>query len=576
MKKIVKCSTYLVLIILTLVSFFFASKVNLTDKTTIWESLKFFTLIPPLVAITLAFLTKNIVLSLFFGIFSGTLLVSFVNVKNSIFVVIGNSFTNLISTIINSMADPWNAGILLQVMAIGGLIALISKMGGTYAIAQTLSKKAKSARSSQLITWILGLFVFFDDYANSLIVGPIMRPVTDKQKISREKLSFIVDATAAPIAGIAFVSTWIGYELSLIQSELTELPEKTSAYSIFIETIPYRFYNIFILIFVFATIILLKEFGPMFKAERRARLTGKLTDDNSTVPNIDENENLKSETLKNKYIWNAIIPILTLIITSFIGFYINGYNALEGEILQKVKETPLSLNSIRETYSNSDASVVLFMSAILAGIVAMVMGITQKVFDAKEAVDTWIEGWKSMMITVVILLLAWSIADIIKNQLAADEFLAVTLGNTIPAFFIPSVIFLLGSIISFSTGTSYGTMGILMPLAIPLASSASGGDMTLITASIGAVLTGAIFGDHCSPISDTTILSSMGTSCDHMDHVKTQLPYAIFIASISVIFGFLPAGFGISPIITLPIGFCIIILTLFFIGKSPVKRKENI
>jgi Na+/H+ antiporter NhaC len=572
MNKIINRITYFTLIILTVISFYVAYKTEVTDKNPLWESLKFFTLIPALVAIILSFLTKNILLSLFFGIFSGSLIVSFANIKGNIFQIIGSAFENVISTIINSMADPWNAGILLQVMAIGGLIALVSRMGGTYAIANLLSKKAKSARSSQFITWILGLLVFFDDYANSLIVGPIMRPVTDKQKISREKLAFIVDATAAPIAGIALVSTWIGYELSLIKSELNGLPVKTSAYSLFIDTIPYRFYNIFILCFIVITIILLKEFGPMLKAEKRARTKGKVIDENSTPLEIDEKMNIKPETFENKHILNAIIPISTLIITALVGFYINGYSVLEGDILKKVNEAPFSLYAIREAYSNSDASVVLFMSAVLAGIVAMIIGLSQKIFDTKEAIDTWIEGWKSMIITVVILLFAWSIADIIKNQLNADDFLAIALGNTIPAFIIPSVIFLLASIISFATGTSYGTMGILMPLAIPLANTASNGDMNLVIASIGAVLTGAIFGDHCSPISDTTILSSMGTSCDHIDHVKTQLPYSILIAVVSILVGFLPAGLGISPLITLPIGIGVLFGIMLLFGKKPLKN----
>lgn len=581
MKKYLAKLAYVALIVLSVISFVIAAKVQVTDEVLIWQALGWVTLLPPLVAIVLAFLTKNVILSLFFGVFSGTLLVGLATNKQGIISVLSDSFTNLIGTMVASMADSWNAGILLQVMAIGGLIALISKMGGTYAIAHALSRKAKTARSSQFITWLLGLFVFFDDYANSLIVGPIMRPVTDRQKVSREKLAFIVDATAAPIAGIALVSTWIGYELSLIKEEIPELPVVKSAYSIFIETIPFRFYNIFILAFIVITIILLREFGPMLKAETRARTTGKVIADGSTPLAVNETMNIKPSSTENTNIWNALIPILVLIVTALAGFYLNGYHAIEAaaaesgaemaELLSRIQASPLSVEAIRECYSSSDASIVLFMSAMLAGIVALLMGIGQKIYTVKEGIDTWVEGWKSMIITVIILLFAWSIADIIKNQLDTDMFLATSLGDSIPAFIIPSIIFILGSIISFATGTSYGTMGILMPLAIPLANTASGGDMNLIIAAIGAVLTGAIFGDHCSPISDTTILSSMGTSCDHIDHVRTQLVYALVVAGVSVLFGFLPAGLGLSPWISLPIGLVILFVIVRIFGKKPIQ-----
>ncbi|PKM52642.1 MAG: sodium:proton antiporter [Firmicutes bacterium HGW-Firmicutes-7] len=563
-------ATYFLLFVLILAAFFVSSQVTISETIPLWQSLGVWTLIPPFVAIVLAFLTKNVIISLATGVFSGTMMVSLVDNTN-VLKSIANAFTLMIETMVNSMADSWNAGILLQVMAIGGLIALVAKMGGTFAIAEKLSQKAKSARSSQFITWILGLFVFFDDYANSLIVGPIMRPVTDKQRISREKLAFIVDATAAPIAGIAIVSTWIGYELSLIQKELADLSITKSAYAIFLETIPFRFYNIFILAFIVFTIVLLKEFGPMYKAEKRARTTGKVIADGSTPLAIGENMDIKPSIGTKTNIWNAIIPIFVLMAASLLGFYFNGYGALDEATLEMVNSNPFSLAAIRECYSNSDASVVLFMAAMLAGIVAIVMGVLQKIFTVKDGVDTWIEGWKSMIITVVILLLAWSIADVIKNLLDADMYLANALSDTIPAFIVPTIIFILGSIISFATGTSYGTMGILMPLAIPLANGVSSGDMNLITVTIGAVLTGAIFGDHCSPISDTTILSSMGSSCDHIDHVKTQIVYALVVAGISILFGFLPAGLGVSSLITLPVGIVVVGATIYIFGK----RVEN-
>lgn len=574
--QLVKRVSYVILSALTLLAFVAAIRSDVSSADQIWEVLGAWTLLPPFLAIVLAFLTQNVIISLASGIFTGSLLVSFSLSKGGYLGNISEAFTGSMQTIISSMADSWNAGILLQVMCIGGLIALVSRMGGTHAIAEKLSEKADSVRSSQFITWILGLFVFFDDYANSLIVGPIMRPVTDKQKISREKLAFIIDATAAPIAGVALVSTWIGYELSLIQTELPSLNFKTSAYSMFLDTLPYRFYNIFILCLIVVTFILLREIGPMFYAEHRARTTGKVIAEGSTPMAVEEKMNIKPEDKYSSNIWNAIIPIGSLIVLSLLSFYFNGKAALEGEELEIVNASPFSLDAIRIAFSTSDASVSLFISAVLSSLIAMAMGMYQKIFNLKEAIDTWIEGWKSMIITVVILLLAWSIADIIKNQLNADEYLAHQLKNTVPVFLVPSIIFILGAGMSFATGTSYGTMGMLMPLAIPLANIASGGDKNLIIAAVGAVLTGAIFGDHCSPISDTTILSSMGSSCDHLDHVKTQLPYAIFIAVVSIVFGFLPAGFGVSPMITLPLGIVFIFLVFRIFGKRvPNAAKES-
>lgn len=566
-KKWIVLLSYLVLSLMVLTSFFIARATIVENPELIWKSLGILTLLPPFVAIVLAFLTQNVIISLTSGIITGSMLANLALNKASLVINVSDSFTSTIKTVVNSMSDPWNAGILLQCMSIGGLIALVSRMGGTQALAEKLSEKAGGVRSSQFITWFLGLFVFFDDYANSLIVGPIMKPVTDKQRISREKLSFIIDATAAPIAGIALVSTWIGYELSLIQEELPELGFQTSAYSIFLETIPYRFYNILVLALIVITIIMLREIGPMYRAEERARLTGKVLRDGATPMAVDENMNIKPNLPAKTNIWNAIIPIGSLVVISLLAFYFNGRGVLEGEDLEIVKKAPLSMDAIRICFSNSDASIVLFMSAVLSSIIAIIMGLWQRIFSLKEAIDTWIEGWKSMIITLVILLLAWSIADIIKNQLDADQFLANSLSTSLPAFLIPSIIFVLGAGISFATGTSYGTMGILMPLAIPLANAASGGNKELIIVSIGAVLTGAIFGDHCSPISDTTILSSMGSGSDHLDHVKTQLLYAIIVAVLSVVFGFLPAGLGVSPWICLLLALIVLIIIFRVFGK---------
>lgn len=517
------------------------------------------TLLPPLLAIILAFITKNVVFSLFIGALSGTYLLSLVN-ENFVNAIVG-SFIKFTDVALANMQDGWKAGIILQVLAIGGLIALVGKLGGAKAVAETLSKKAKTARSAQVITWFIGLLVFFDDYANSLIAGPIMRPVTDKMRVSREKLAFLVDATAAPIAGIVIISTWVGYELSLIKEAFTGVGMlNDTPFQIFISTIPYRFYNILMLIFVLFTAITLKEFGPMYKAERRARKTGKVLDSDARPMVADSAEFEPKEGTKLS-IWNAIIPIGTLIVFSFGGFYFNGLQGLGWEYPTNMS----NIEALGHIFGKADASIVIFQAALFAGIVAIAMGVLRKQFTLKEAIDTWVDGLKSLLITGVILLLAWSLSTTIDN-LGTRFFLTSNLEG-FPKFIAPSVIFVLGSVISFATGTSYGTMGILMPLAIPFA-IAVGGDYQFAIVCCSAVLTGAILGDHCSPISDTTILSSMGAACDHLDHVKTQLPYSIFVGFISIAFGYLPVGLGLPIYAVLPVSIVLLCLVSYMIGKK--------
>ncbi|SOB58995.1 Na+/H+ antiporter NhaC [Pseudodesulfovibrio profundus] len=522
------------------------------------------TLIPPLLAIILAFISKNVVLSLFAGVFSGCFMLDLKGFD--VYSAVIDGFLRLSSEILYSLADTWNAGIVLQVLAIGGLIALVSKMGGAQAIAEALSKWARTPRSSQFATWVMGLFIFFDDYANSLTVGPIMRPVTDKMRISREKLAFIIDATAAPIAGIALISTWVAYEVGLIRDGYQAIGVEANAYGIFVETIPYRFYNIFILAFIIFTIWMMREFGPMRKAELRARREGKVLADNATPMAAEESSSLKPADHVVPSVWSAILPIGTLIVTAFLGFYFNGYNAIDDPaLLATIDASPLSFTAMRECFGASDASVVLFQAALIAALVAIIMAVVKKVMPVKDAIETFVTGVKSMNITAVILLLAWSLSGVMK-ELGTAIYLVSVLSDALPPFLLPTIIFILGSIISFATGTSYGTMGILMPLAIPL-SFALNPDPNFVVLNVGSVLTGAIFGDHCSPISDTTILSSMGSACDHIDHVRTQLFYAVTVALVAIFAGYIPAGLGMPIYLTLPAGFIITALIVRFVGQ---------
>ena len=526
------------------------------------------TLLPPLVAIALAFITKETVLSLFIGVFVGEFMLC-VNDLNIISTAI-NAFLQLGTDIIGCMADPWNAGIVLQCLLIGGIIQLVTKMGGAKALADAFAKRANTPRKAQLFTWLLGLCVFFDDYANSLIVGPIMRPVMDKLHVSREKLAFVVDATAAPVAGIAIISTWIGLEISLIAAGFESVGvTNVTGFGIFLQTIPYRFYNIFILIFIVISALTLYEFGPMKKAEQAARARKESEEIIAPeAPGFDEVKPVEGIKLS---VWNAIIPIGTLIIGALIAFYWSGYTTILGgedqALITLMKTAPLSFDGIFQALSQSDASVALFQAALLASIVAIVMAVGEKILTMEEAISEWIGGMKTIVITGVILLLAWSLGTVIGNIGTADYLVGI-LSNALPAFIVPTLIFILGALISFATGTSYGTMSILMPLAIPLGWAISSGDMSFTIVCTSGVLTGAIFGDHCSPISDTTILSSMGTSCNHIDHVSTQMYYAIFVACVAIFIGYIPAGLGVPFYISLPVGIVVMYIGLKVLGEK--------
>ena len=526
------------------------------------------TLLPPLVAIILAFITKETVLSLFIGIFVG----EFMLCSNDLNIIstIVNAFLNLGSQVISCMADPWNAGIILQCLLIGGVIQLITKMGGAKALADAFAKRADTPRKAQLFTWILGLCVFFDDYANSLIVGPIMRPVMDKLKVSREKLAFVVDATAAPVAGIAIISTWIGLEISLIAAGFQSVGvTNVTGFGIFLQTIPYRFYNIFILIFIVISALTLYEFGPMKKAEQKAR--ARKEDEEIIVPEAPGFDEVKPVEGVKLSVWNAIIPIGTLIIGALIAFYWSGYTTILGgedqALITLMQTAPLSFDGIFQALSQSDASVALFQAALLASIVAIVMAVGEQILTIEDAISEWIGGMKTIVITGVILLLAWSLGGVI-GEVGTADYLVGILSSTIPAWIVPSLIFILGALISFATGTAYGTMSILMPLAIPLAWAVSTGDMSFTIVCTSGVLTGAIFGDHCSPISDTTILSSMGTSCNHIDHVQTQIYYAIFVAIVAIVFGYIPAGFGVPWYVCGVMGIIVMFIGLRILGEK--------
>ena len=347
-----------------------------------------------------------------------------------------------------------------------------------------------------------GLIIFFDDYANCLIVGNLMRPVTDKMRISREKLSFIVDATAAPVASIFIVSSWIGFEIGLIQDGLNAIGSTENAYSIFLQTIPYRFYPIAMLIFVFMVSYFERDFGPMLKAERRAVTTGKVSRDGVQIKNLEDTNDVLGEGTKARW-YNGIIPLLVFIAGTIIGLVFTGINSLH--------EQGITNYGIREIIGNSNSYLALLWSGFSSCIVAAIMIISQKILNLNETVEAWFNGVRSMFLALIILTLAWSIGAITKEMKTTDYIVGM-ISEAINPRYLPVIVFLACALTSFSTGTSWGTMAIMMPIVIPLAHSVSvlnnygSYDSTLILHGvISSVLAGAVFGDHCSPISDTTI-----------------------------------------------------------------------
>ncbi len=520
-------------------------------------------LLPPLLAIILAFVTKQVLISLSLGIFIGaTMLAGW------------NPFYGLLRTmdkyIVGSLADSWNAAIIIFLLSIGGMVGVINKMGGTLAVAEALGKKVKNPITAQLYTSILGVLVFFDDYANTLIVGPTMRPLTDKNRISKEKFSYIIDSTAAPVVGIALISTWVGYEIGVIRNIYQSLGIDANYYEVFLRTIPYSYYCIYSIIFVFALVIMQRDYGPMYSAEKRARTTGKLIADGARPMTSDEITNMEIKKGIKLKVSNAIAPILALVIVAFVGLWYNGYVALDGNV------EAFTLAGMRDCFGEADSSIVLLWASIISSIVAIIMGVVQKIFTIDEAMTSWVDGAKSMVIACMILVLAWSLGSV-TSDVGTANFLVGRVSSSMSFAILPIIIFIISGIISFATGTAWGTMAIVIPLAIPMANIfvQNGGDPHMLTITLGTVLSGAIFGDHCSPISDTTIMSSMASGSDHLDHVKTQMPYAITVAAISGLSYLLVGIFPIHPIIMLLIGLVIILGIVRYIGKS-VKDEDLI
>ena len=526
-------------------------------------------ILPPLIAILMALLFREVYTALFIGLLVGTTIIAYYQGYNLFIAVFKGLFAIIDTYIIESLMDRGHLSVIIFSMLIGAMVFLITRNGGTQGVVNILSRYAKSPRSGQLVTWFLGILIFFDDYANTLVVGNTMRPVTDRLNISREKLAYIVDSTAAPIAAIAFVTTWIGAELGYIQDGITAIGIEANAYNVFLNSLAYSFYPIFTLIFILFLIMRKVDFGPMLYAERRAR-TGDITSKNDTSEIKSDLISISAEGERTARWYNAVIPVMIIVVGAFSGLFYTGWDSEVWNSDSLGFTTKISL-----IIGNSDSYKALLWASISGVIVALLLTTIQKIMTLKESIESLMEGFKTMLTAVFILTLAWAIALITQHMHTAEFISHSMLKLSLSPYFIPAITFFLAALVSFSTGSSWGTMAILYPLLLPAAwfTAAEAGlpdeiVLSLFYNVVSAVLAGSVLGDHCSPISDTTILSSLASSCNHIDHVRTQLPYAITVGIVAIGVGTIPSAFGIPTYILFPVGIVILYLIVVVLGRK--------
>jgi Na+/H+ antiporter NhaC len=525
-------------------------------------------LLPPLAAILLAFAFRRTLLCLLAGVWVGGTLLNG-----------GNPLQGLVWTVYDgvlrhALMDQFRIEILLFIFGLVGAVGIMSRMGGVAGMLRLVEGAVRGVRSSQLFTALMGFLIFFDDYANTILVGTTMRPLTDRWKISRERLAYLVDSTAAPVAGLSVLSTWVAYEMSLFADQLPAAGISQDAYIVFIKTIPFRFYSIFTLLLVIMGAAMNRSFGPMLKAERRARAGAVSPDD---AAGRGRAERLSARALRRTAMkegvaprwWNGALPLLLIVGTTLVLMF--RFGDIEGRGLAAL----VDIDYLRGTVlSNTNSARALAWASLAGFALALLLARGQRLLGWREAFSAGVGNFQAMGEAVGILILAWVMGHVCAELGTSHSLIAATGGGLGQmALFFPLILFLTGAAVSFATGSSWSTMAILLPnvvlLAAKLGEGTALGSEGLLLLSIGAVLEGSIFGDHCSPISDTTVLSSVASGCPHMAHVKTQAPIALVALTVSVLAGYLPVALGLPVWVALLAGAGVLFIFLRLAGRIP-------
>lgn len=488
-------------------------------------------LIPPVVAIGLALATKEVYSSLFIGIVVGALFYSGFSFEGTMVHVFEEGM-------IHVLTDPGNIGIIIFLVVLGILVCLMNRAGGSAAFGRWAATHIKSRVGAQLATMMLGCCIFVDDYFNCLTVGSVMRPVMDSHKVSRTKLAYLIDSTAAPVCIIAPISSWAAAVAGFVEGE--------DSMSLFVQAIPFNFYALLTIVMLLGLILLKVDFGPMASYEHKAMLGENVAAEENSEVQVDENPNGK--------VINLVLPIVLLIVCCVIGIiYTGGF---------------FSGTSFVESFANSTASLGLAMGSVVALILTLIFFGIRRVMSMEDMMDCVPEGFKAMVPAILILTFAWTLKAM-TDSLGAAPFVEGLIKGSAQnlMMFLPAIIFVIACFLAFATGTSWGTFGILIPIVVDAFST----DHTLMIIAISACMAGAVCGDHCSPISDTTIMASAGAQCHHVDHVSTQLPYAMSVAAISFLV-YLLAGFVKSAWICLPVG-AVLVIAFLLLVKTIQKRK---
>ena len=512
-----------------------------------------FSILPPLTAILVALLIRSVLPALVLGLWLGAWALNGLTVSG-FFAGFLDGFDIYLT---NAVADRDHVSIMLFTFMIAGMVGIISRNGGMRGIVELIIRGANTPKRGQVSVWTLGLLIFFDDYSNTLVVGNTSRSVTDRLKISREKLAYIVDSTAAPVATVALVTTWIGYQVGLIGDAMTRIPDlDLSPYGVFLNSILYSFYPFLAIFFVMLVITTGRDFGPMLKAERRARETGQVVPDSSSTLGADDEAALAMKEGLPPRAMNAIVPVVAMTLAIMGGLYVTG----EGE-------------TVSDIVGSANSYQALMWASIISVLVAVVMTLSQRLLSLDEVVDAWVSGARFTFLAMIILVLSWAMAEI-SSELHTADFLIASLGDRLPMGILPTMVFVLAAFTAFSTGSSWGAMGILLPLVLPLSwavlgarDSADPEHLYILYASVSCVLAGAVWGDHCSPISDTTVMSSLSAGCDHIEHVRTQMPYALLVGVASIVLGTLPVSFGMPWWLGFLLGAGLLVLTLRWLGQ---------